>query len=374
MPHASLTTTALITVLLLVSCGPPRPEVTFEDVRMDATGLSFVLHTTPGARVTGGPTFAPQTADAEGRARYALPLAEVTTSEYRFGVEVEGTFSSAFGQGVLTLPMSAEEAAMVRPDGTPALAVHFDPSAESGAGSCSVSGDYGAGDVPLGASGHCAFTLLAPEGTTVAFDARPVDLAAPFEVDFGPQLAALTASPFGFVGSVSRSYAVSATSASGATATGTLEVRSALLAPVLRGQVAARAGHPLVEGGAPDPDHALLIGPATQVTLVGRGTPASVAGSLASASRVAVATDGATHEAPPCTGYTVEGGGVAGSLARVTTDVELVVYDAATTSEIGRATVPGGGTGCPTVADSDDVVQDRPTTETLAAAIWAMQG
>ena len=38
----------------------------------------------------------------------------------------------------------------------------------------------------------------------------------------------------------------------------------------------------------------------------------------------------------------------------------------------GRTTVAGPGTGCPMLAESDHVVNDRPTDEALAAAIWAM--
>lgn len=43
---------AALLLAFATSCAPPRPEVAFEDGTMDANGLSFVVHTTPGARIT----------------------------------------------------------------------------------------------------------------------------------------------------------------------------------------------------------------------------------------------------------------------------------------------------------------------------------
>ena len=339
---------------------------------MNADGLSYVVRTTPGARVHGGPGFPSATADAAGMARFHMPLAEVDMPEYHVSAEVEGTFGNAYGDAILTLPMSVEDAQMVRPDGSAFLAVVTVSEAElPEAGHCLVQGDFGGNNAPIGATGRCGFELRAPAGTRVTLDGAEIDTSQRVEVDFTPQLSSFAISMFGAVQRIERSYAVEVTAPSGQRSSGTITVSAWPIAPVLRGQLVARAGRPLFEG-TPSPDLAAVLDADGIVGLLGRGTPARVEGTLGSVSRLAIATDAATREAPPCTGYHIEGGSTEASLSRLTTDVEVRVYDAATSTELGRTTVAGPGTGCPMLADSDHVVHDRPTDEALAAAIWAI--
>ena len=363
----------LAPAILALGCGPAAPDVAFEEVVMNADGLSYTVRTTPGARVHGGPGFATGTADPSGRAQFHMPLAEVDMPEYHVSAEVEGTFGTAYGDAILTLPTSVEEAQMVRPDGSPFLAVVTVTSDElTEAGHCLVEGDFGGNSAPIGPSGRCGFMLRAPAGTAVSFDGAPVDTSQRVEVDFTAQLSSLGVSMFGAAQQIERTYAVEVTAPSGQRTSGAITVSALPIGPVLRGQLTARAGRAALEG-APSADVAAIVGPeAGVVGLLGRGTPARVEGVLGTASRIVIATDGATREAPPCTGYHVEGGSTEASLSRLTTDVELRVYDAATSTELGRTTVAGPGTGCPMLAESDHVVNDRPTDEALAAAIWAM--
>jgi len=364
---------AWIGLLLASACSPPTPTVTFEGVVMNADGLSYTARTTPGASLSCGPPYESGVVDATGTRTFHAALSDVLDS-INCTADVSGTFGTSYGRSTLALPMSVDEAAMIRADGGAVLSVVPVSAAEMPeAGACDVSG-FGGNAAPIGASGRCGFELRASEGASVTIDGAPVALDQRFEVDFTSELAALEASMFGFSGSVERTLTVVITSPNGSTERGSITVRHALLADALRSQVVIRSGRPFVDGASARPDVALLVGPESHTALLGRDAALPIEGRLSSASRIVVATHGATRDAPPCTGYTIEGGAGVGSLARVTTDVDLVVYDASTTTELGRVSVPGPGTGCPSVADSDMVVHDRPTDLAIAAAIWTVHG
>lgn len=361
---------AWLSLLILPACSPPTPTVTFEDVVMNADGLSYVVHTAPNAFISCGPPFEAGHVDASGTRAFHSPLSDLVAGIH-CTIEVEGTFGTSHATADMPLPMTVAEAAMGRPDGAPVLSVVPVAAADAGEGACTLSG-FGGNVAPLGASGLCGFEIRASEGATVTIDGAPVASGARYEVDFSAPIASLQASMFGFSGTVERTLEVVVTAPSGAQERGTVEVRHALLADALRSHLRARAGRPFVEGSTPSPDVALLVGPENHTALLGRGATLPAEGPLSGASRILVATYGATHEAPPCTGYTVEGEGGGGTLARVTADVDVVVYDATNTTELGRVTVAGPGTGCPSVADSDTVVHDRPTDTAIAAAIWSV--
>lgn len=373
MPRvAPVASSLLLSLALLCSACTEDVPLSGKVIKASSTEYELELQTKPGVEVdVGGHT---ATADEQGIARLVVPVERLSymgsSTDLHVMAQGGNFLLSYFGDGVIELPFSPDDAATVG-DATHWVKVSSSANAVSG-GTLWSFGE--SGSALMSKDGTMTLGLQAPANATVTFLGRTATMGddgrgeITFTIDQTLELVPAEAVMGGFGSAPETPVTMKVTLADGSPKDLPMTTQwVSVSGETLRDRLAALPERPLPGTRNAEP---LVIHLDAQGHLSASGRK----GPLSTMDIVSFGTAQAPRKLGDCDGYHVVTNGVEGtetfSLPREGIDEEVVAWDSHTGKEIGRKVFPAQEY-CPFESTSDQsTLQVRPSEEEILA--WLM--